>query len=160
MSFGEDPAFLSASRVLPSDRDLERLTCALRMAAGENNLSRRTIDRYQAWIFGYISWSLRTEPFKVSDRRISDFLDAIKRHPEAGKEEAFEAMDALGFLYGALDEPDVLLCFDTDEKERDASTFRGWRAQEHPRRERMIYGTGFAADEKISSLRIGWAKGR
>jgi hypothetical protein len=128
------------------------------MAAGEKDLSRRTIDRYQAWIFGYISWSLRTDPFEVSDGRISDFLDAIKRHPDAGKGEVFEAMDALGFLYGALDEPEVLLCFDTDEKEPDASSFRGRRVQEQPRQGRMISGIGLAVDEKISSLRIGWAK--
>jgi len=158
MLLHDDSSFLSTTRVLPSDRDLEKLSCALRMAGGENGFSRRTIDRYQAWIFGYISWSLRTAPFEVREARIGDFVSSIKRHPEAGAKEVFEAMDALAFLYGALEDPDVLLSFDPERKGRVASHFRFRDAQKTPTRARLLNGGDWSENGKPASLKIGWTK--
>lgn len=153
MLSAKSPSFLSGSSHLPTDHDIEKLACAVRMTAGEMNLSRRTVDRYQAWILGFISWCLRTDPYEIARDRINGFREAIERHPEASQEEVYEAMDALGFLYGALSEPEELLSFASPS----GSELRLQRPRERPLRVDSVSGTSRSeSDEDIPTLTIGW----
>lgn len=155
MLSSKNPAFLATSGSLPTDHDLEKLTCAIRIAAGENDLSTRTIDRYQAWIFGFISWSLRVDPYEVQRDRIGDFWDAILRHPDAGRQQAFEAMDALGFLYGAVNDAEDLLSFSSNSPTDSTSTPHWRRHSEDPVSPQARSET----NGEIASITVGWKLG-
>ncbi|MEF8796294.1 MAG: hypothetical protein V5A22_05200 [Salinivenus sp.] len=96
-------------RVLPTNRDLDRLASTLRAVAAERDFPARVIDRYQEWTFLFVGWSVKAPPGTVSRSRIGDFWTALNEHPGAGMAQICEAMDALGFFFGVvLRETDVL----------------------------------------------------
>lgn len=108
------PAFLSSAPVIPSDRDLEKLKRAIRQSAHEKGFSRRAIERYEAWILGFISWCMRTAPYSVSRDRIDEFRLALVKRSNCHQRDLYEAMDALAFLFGGIKETHDNLSF-TDE---------------------------------------------
>ena len=95
----------------PTERDLDRLTTAVRSAGRERGFRRRVIDRYQQWIFLFVGWCLKAPPGDVSRERIGDFWAALSEHPGTGKARICEAMDALGFFFGHLQREARLLFF-------------------------------------------------
>jgi hypothetical protein len=96
-------------RLLPTNRDLDRLASTLRAVAVERDFPPRVVDRYQEWIFLFVGWSLKAPPGTVSRGRIGDFWTALNDHPGAEMAQICEAMDALGFFFGGvLRETDVL----------------------------------------------------
>lgn len=90
-----------------SDRDREKLICAIQLEAGEQGLSPRVTDRYQAWAGAFLSWCLGSRSRPVESDQIEPFRRALR---EAGtsEEEVQEAMDALAFLFGAVGISDLL----------------------------------------------------
>jgi len=93
---------------LPTDRDLDRLACAVRMAAQDRDLPDRVIEWYEDWIFLFVGWCLKAPPHRVHRDRINDFWWALTDHPKVRRWKVCQAMDALGMLFGALDGADVL----------------------------------------------------
>lgn len=122
MSAAEVPAFLSPPRALPTDEDLNRLTAAIETVGRKNDFSGRRIDRYRAWTLVFVSWCLKTAPHCINQSRIDDFWRALHQHPKAGGRELAEAMDALGFLFGALGGVDEYFSYGTDNTSSDDAT--------------------------------------
>jgi hypothetical protein len=115
----EAPAFLSPPSALPTDEDLNRLTSAIETVGQENGFSGRRIDRYRAWTLVFVSWCLKTAPHCINQSRIGDFWRALRQHPKAGGRELGEAMDALGFLFGALGGVDEYFSYGSENTDSD-----------------------------------------
>ncbi len=115
----EVPAFLSPPRALPTDEDLNRLTAAIETIGRKNDFSGRRIDRYRAWTLVFVSWCLKTAPHCINHSRIGDFWRALHQHPKADGRELADAMDALGFLFGALGGVDEYFSYGADTASSD-----------------------------------------
>ena len=101
--------FLSSSGHLPMTyRDRERLICAFRIAAQEQDLSSKVTDRYQAWAWVFLSWCFNPPVRPINATQIGSFRKALCE-AEASKEQVREAMDALGFFFGAVNQLDDIL---------------------------------------------------
>lgn len=88
-------------RHLPTAKDLDELSQALRSTAKERGLSDETIDRYEEWVFLYLSWCLTVPPFGICRNRIGAFWSALQER-KVNRWQVCQAMDALGFFFGAL----------------------------------------------------------
>lgn len=106
MSPSRSTDHLDAS-VLPTDRDLDRLVCAIRSVAREKQFPSQMVDRYESWILIYLSWAIKAPPHSVSVDRIGEFRDALDQNG-CEKWKRAEAMDALGFLFGNIGGPENL----------------------------------------------------
>lgn len=125
MSSGASPFHLP-SRSYPSKRDLDRIASAIRTVAAERGLSDRIVDRYEAWIFVFLAWCLRAPPHHVGRDRVGDFWTALTQR-RVHRWKVCDAMDALGFLFGALGGPEDLsfpgtFVFGTARETRRADT--------------------------------------
>lgn len=118
MQATEPPSFLSSAPRIPSDRDLDKLKQSIRHRANEKGLSSRATERYKAWILGFISWCMRTAPYRVSRDRIDEFRCALIERPNSQDSDVYEAMDALAFLFGAVKESNGMFSF-TDACQRE-----------------------------------------
>jgi hypothetical protein len=98
----------STPPVLPTDRDLDRLASAVRMAARDRDLPERVAEWYEDWIFLFVAWCLEAPPHQVHRDRIGDFWVALTEHPRVRRWKVCQAMDALGVLFGALGGPEAL----------------------------------------------------
>lgn len=122
------PADRSTALSIPSNRDLDRLASAIRSAGHKQGLPNRIIDRYEAWIYTFLSWSLHAPPNRVDRDRIGDFWTALTQR-EVQTWKVCEAMDALGFLFGTLGGPEALFlsqgpAADGDGQEQDTLVTR------------------------------------
>ena len=102
MSTSDAPRSTPTSLERPTERDLDRVTAAIRSTGREHGIPSRVLDRYQQWIFLFAGWCLKTAPGSISRERIGDFWAALSEHPETGTARICEAMDALGFFFGRL----------------------------------------------------------
>jgi hypothetical protein len=88
-------------RSLPTVDDLSQLSQGIRSTAAERGLMSRTTRRYEAWIFLFLSWCLTVPPFRICRTRIGSFWSALQARG-VGRWEVCQAMDALGFFFGAV----------------------------------------------------------
>lgn len=96
------------SEQLPlSDRARNELIRVFRRTAREKELSPARTDRYQAWTCVFLHWCLTSPHRPVKPEQIEPFRRAL-REAGRGDQDIQEAMDALGFLFGALSGSDVL----------------------------------------------------
>lgn len=95
---------------------------------------------------GFISWCVRTFPNSVPDQRLEPFRAALQEHPQTEDQHIREAMDALAFLYGAVDEADEILSFIPSLSNRSEPPYK----DEDPP---PLNGTN------ITTLRLGWQTG-
>lgn len=86
---------------LPTVRDLDRLVCSLRSVGREEGLPNPIVERYETWIFVFLSWGLQAPPHTVSQDRIGQYWKALNQKG-VEKWKVAEALDALGFLFGRL----------------------------------------------------------
>lgn len=125
--------------MLPTERDLDRLTAAIRAAGRKRGFDPRLTRRYLEWIFLFVGWCLRAPPGRVHRSRIGDFWAALDEHPDTGKARICEAMDALGFFFGHLHREIRILFFPVCSK----STKRGADRWEEGRSESNCESTDF-----------------
>jgi len=116
-----DTSFFDATTVrcslCPSDQDLNRLTRTLRSTARARNLPDQVAERYEAWIFLFLGWCLQAPPGQVHRDRVGDFWTALTQR-QVPRWKVCEAMDAVGFLFGALGGAEAL--FISEASEADA----------------------------------------
>ena len=98
----------STSPSLPTDRDLDRLASAVRMAAGDRDLPERVAAWYEDWTFLFVAWCLKAPPHQIHRDRIGDFWRALTEQPAVRRWKVCQAMDALGLFFGALGGPEAL----------------------------------------------------
>jgi hypothetical protein len=103
------PDFVSATRDLPTDEELQHLRDKIQRVGGQRGFPQRKTDRYGAWIMGFVSWCLRTTPYQINLTRLGAFWEALDEHPEAGTPLKAEATDAVGVLFGQLGSVDEVL---------------------------------------------------
>jgi hypothetical protein len=96
------PEFVSATRDLPTDEELQHLRDEIQRVGRDRGFPQRKTDRYEAWIMGFVSWCLRTAPYQINLTRLGAFWEALDEHPKAETPLKAEAMDAVGFLFGQL----------------------------------------------------------
>jgi hypothetical protein len=116
MSSPNRPAFLTAAPDLPTDRDYDRLRSALWDTAQEKGFSTELTNRYEAWIFVFVAWCLRTPPRDIDASRLDAFWRALHNHPDVSAVELAEAMDAVAFLSGALGGVDAYFRYGADDE--------------------------------------------
>jgi hypothetical protein len=116
MSSLNRPAFLAAAPDLPTDRDYDRLRTALWDTAQEKGFSTDLTNRYEAWIFVFVAWCLRTPPHDIDAARLDAFWRALHNHPDVSAVELAEAMDAVAFLFGALGGVDEYFRYGADDE--------------------------------------------
>lgn len=90
-----------------SDPVREELLDAFERTAREENLPPAVADRYQDWVFAYLSWCFGPLPRPVDPDQIEDFRDALER-AGTDDEQLSEAMDALEFFFEAVGAEDIL----------------------------------------------------
>ncbi len=101
------PTNHTATRSLPTERDLDHLSRKIRATAQKRELSERAVERYEDWIFLFIAWSLEAPPCRIRRDRIGEFWTALTQR-QVGRGKVCQAMDALGFLFGTLGGPEEL----------------------------------------------------
>jgi hypothetical protein len=127
-----------------SESTCAQLAYAFCRAAQDTDLSRAATDRYQVWAVAFVSWCRETGPSHVGPDRIGAFERVLRQRPGLKDEAVHEALDALAFLFGAVENVDSILPSDeSTEGEADG---------EDPPRS----GIGTPTDKPIQSLRIGW----
>jgi hypothetical protein len=135
-----------------TDSERAQLAYALRRCARGQGLSASVTDRYQAWIFVFVSWCHEHPPHRVARCRIGAFQEALQRSADAGEEEVYQAMDALAFLFGAADEVASLLvspeAAPQNEGEPTSAEEPGSTAEAAP-----------GGEDAIRTLRLGWQSG-
>ena len=89
------------ARHLPTEEDLRQLSRGIRSAAEERELTAQTAAQYEEWIFLFQSWCLTVPPFRICRDRIGGFWSALQDR-EVGRWKVCQAMDALGFFFGAV----------------------------------------------------------
>lgn len=130
------------------DLDRDQLTHAVRRCAREKNLSRAVTDRYEAWIFVFVSWCYEHPPHRVDQGRIGAFQEVLQQSADAGEKEVYQAMDALAFLFGTADEVTSLLdSWDASSKEGTAPA----SIEES--------GSRSGDEDGLQTLQVGWQSG-
>jgi hypothetical protein len=124
-----------------------QLAYAFCRAAQETGLSRATTDRYQAWAVAFLSWCQETAPHCVHAGRIGAFERALRERPGIEEASVHEALDALGFLFGAVENIESILPSGGTGAEKQGEGDRNAAPQDK---------NGASADNTIQSLRIGW----
>ena len=147
MTEASHSAFDSARPAL-TDAERDQLIHAVRRCARQQGLSPSVTDRYQAWIFVFASWCHRHPPHRIDQNRIGAFREALQQSADAGDEEVNQAMDALGFLFGAADEVTALLA------SRDATPEDGDAAASPSES-----GSRSGAEDGLQTLQVGWQSG-
>lgn len=110
------PGVSAVTNQIPfSEQTLRELSQAFRRDARRENLSETKAERFEAWALAFASWCADQEldtcdTDEVSTCRIGAFQVALRGHPETTRREAIEAMDALGFFFGAAEETKSALC--------------------------------------------------
>lgn len=124
-----------------------QLAYAFCRAAQDTSLSRAATDRYQVWAMAFVSWCRKTAPHHVGPDRIGAFERVLRKRPGLEDEAVHEALDALAFLFGAVENVESILPSDesTQGGQREAGVEGSSRS-----------GDGRPADKTIQSLRIGW----
>ena len=144
----------AASRIvsLPESQPLpdpvrEQLVFAFRRRARQQELSLLVTQRYQAWTFLFVSWCHETPPHQIGPHRIGAFRDVLRACPEMGDEEVHEAMDALTFLFGSVEEAESLLASVNAHSEASSEETESGKGES-------------AANASIQTLQIGWKQGK
>lgn len=131
-----------------TDSEREQLVHAIRRCARQKDLSSSVTDRYQAWIFAFVSWCRKHPPHRVDRDRIGAFQEALQQSADAGEKELYQAMDALAFLFGAADEVMGLLAsWGVSSEDGAASAFRS------------DSGSRAGDEDGPQTLQVGWQSG-
>ena len=124
-----------------------QLAYAFCRAAQHTDLSRAATDRYQAWAVAFVSWCRETAPHHVGLDRIGAFERLLRERPGMEEEAVHEALDALAFLFGAVENVESILPSGEAGPEKRMQDDRTVSPE---------VGNGESADKSIQSLRIGW----
>jgi hypothetical protein len=152
MQATERIASLSAHLSLPEPARA-KLCYAVRKAAQRTGISRSVADRYQAWTVAFVSWCHQSPSGHVGPDRIDAFRRALRDRTEMETEAVYEALDALAFFFGAVEEAESLLASIAPPSDsRTAETASRGRPTEEE-------NTDAHTEDRIRSLRIGWQNG-
>lgn len=135
-----------------TDSERAQLVYAIRRCARQQGLSSAVAERYRAWIFAFVSWCRDHPPDRVDRGRIGAFQAALQQSPDVTREEVYQAMDALGFLFGAADEVVPLLT--TPDASPESETASGPTAGPD-----AASGTTPGDEQALQTLQVGWQSG-
>jgi len=107
----------------PTRRALDRFLAEVRRAADARGLPTPVADRYVEWILVFVAWGLRAPPGRLHRDRIGGFWTALAQR-RTGRSEICNALDAVAFLFGSVEDVDTLL-FPSGRSERRSPTGSG-----------------------------------